>query len=147
MKREEGMTIIVKTITRFTVWLILLYGFYLIVHGHLTPGGGFAGGLVLGLSFIHLTLAYGREFVRHRVKVELVHALEAGGALAFLLLGLAGLVVSGVFFLNFLGRGELFTLFSGGYIPLLNLVIGLKVGAGLYLAFYYLADYRPGEGE
>ena len=147
MEREEGMTLIVKTITRFTVWLILLYGFYLIMHGHLTPGGGFAGGLVIGLSFIHLTLAYGRDFVRRRVKVELMHALEATGSLVFLLLGLVGLVTSGVFFLNFLGHGEPFTLFSAGYIPLLNLVIGLKVGAGLYLAFYYLADYRPGEGK
>ena len=52
MNQEKGMTIIVKTITRFTVWLIFLYGLYIIIHGHLSPGGGFAGGVIISLSFL-----------------------------------------------------------------------------------------------
>ena len=53
---EEGMTLIVKTITRLTVGLIMLFGIYIVLHGHLTPGGGFAGGVIVALSFIHLML-------------------------------------------------------------------------------------------
>ena len=41
MQQNDGMTFIVKTVTRISVWMILLYGFYIILHGHLTPGGGF----------------------------------------------------------------------------------------------------------
>ena len=145
-KQDTGMTVIVKTVTRFTVWLILLYGFYLVIHGHLTPGGGFAGGLVFALSLIHLTLAYGGEFTRRRWNADLLHGLEAAGALAFLLLGALGLFLTGAFFLNILAKGRLFSLFSAGTIPLLNIIIGIKVGAGLYLVFRYLAEYRDEPG-
>ena len=41
----DGMSVIVKTVTRLTVGLIFLYGIYIVLHGHLTPGGGFAGGV------------------------------------------------------------------------------------------------------
>ncbi len=42
-ENQAGMTLIVKTITRLTVGLILLFGIYIVLHGHLSPGGGFAG--------------------------------------------------------------------------------------------------------
>jgi len=45
-EHEKGMSLIVKTITRLTVGLILLYGIYIVLHGHVSPGGGFAGGVI-----------------------------------------------------------------------------------------------------
>ena len=45
-KKEKGMTIIVKGVTRLTLGFILLYGIYIAMTGHESPGGGFAGGLV-----------------------------------------------------------------------------------------------------
>ena len=48
---NEGMTLIVKTISRIIVWMVFLYGAYIILHGHLTPGGGFAGGVIVALGF------------------------------------------------------------------------------------------------
>ena len=62
MKNDAGMTVIVKTITRVILWMILLYGFYIILHGHLTPGGGFGGGVIIALAFLSILLAYGREY-------------------------------------------------------------------------------------
>ena len=50
-EKEQGMSLIVKTITRLTVGLILLYGIYIVSHGHVSPGGGFAGGGIIALSF------------------------------------------------------------------------------------------------
>ena len=61
--RSPGMTVIVKTVTRLTAWLILLYGIHITLHGHVSAGGGFAGGVVVALSFIHLMLAYGKDMV------------------------------------------------------------------------------------
>ena len=46
------MTIIVKKTTQLIAGLVFLYGIYIIIHGHLTPGGGFAGGVVLAGSLI-----------------------------------------------------------------------------------------------
>jgi len=53
----KGMTIIVKKITQLMAGLVFLYGIYIIVHGHLTPGGGFAGGTIMAGSFILLAVA------------------------------------------------------------------------------------------
>ena len=55
-RRPEGMGIIVKTVARWLKGFILLYGIYLVLYGHLTPGGGFAGGVVIACAFILLTM-------------------------------------------------------------------------------------------
>lgn len=147
MKREHGMTIIVKTITRFTVWLIMLYGIFLVVHGHLTPGGGFAGGLVIALAFIHITLAYGKDSPVKLPDEETLHMLESTGVLFYVGVGLVAMLFGLPFLTNFLGKGTLFDLFSSGTIPLLNFAVALKVGTGIFLAFVVLALVEHDEGE
>ena len=143
MSRETrpGMTVIVKTVTRLTSWLILLYGIHIVLHGHISPGGGFAGGVIIALSLIHLTLAYGREMVLTRLSQSLTEFWESVGALLFLGIALAGLS-GGYFFMNFLARGEPFSLFSAGTIPLSNIAISFKVWAGLFVIFVALVLVR-----
>ena len=131
---QKGMTLIVKTITRLTVGLILLYGIYIILHGHVSPGGGFAGGVIVALSFIHLMLAFGREVALKKLPQSLASFFEGFGAVMFLSIALLGLF-GGYFFLNFINKGEPFRLFSAGIIPLCNIAICLKVGAGLFAIF------------
>jgi len=143
---NEGMSVIVKTITRFTVWLILFYGLYIVIHGHLSPGGGFAGGVIVALSYVHLTLAYGKNFVMERTNRSIMHTLEALGGLLYVLIGIVGLYLAGSFLANFLGVGKLYYLQSAGYIPILNIIICIKVGMGLYLVFFYLASYKAKKG-
>jgi len=62
---------------------------------------------------------------------------ESTGALLFLGIALLGFS-SGYFFLNFISKGEPFSLFSAGTIPLSNIAISLKVGAGLFAMFIAL---------
>lgn len=111
----KGMSVIVKTITRLTVLLIILYGLYITFHGHLTPGGGFVGGVVLALSLVHIVLAFGKEFVVKKFNENIVSVLESVGGILFLLVAVLGFI-SGVFFKNFLGLGRVFSLISGGII-------------------------------
>ena len=131
------MTLIVKTITRLTVGLILLFGIYIVLHGHLTPGGGFAGGLIIALSFIHLMLAFGKEVALKKVSRPIASLFESIGALLFLTISIIGFV-GGYFFLNFINKGTPFKLFSAGTIPLYNIAISFKVGAGLFAIFVAL---------
>jgi multicomponent Na+:H+ antiporter subunit B len=137
-KREPGMTLIVKTITRLTVGLILLYGIYIVLHGHISPGGGFAGGVIIALSFVHLMLAFGRDVALKKLNASFASFLEATGALMFLSIAILGFI-GGYFFLNFFfSKGKPFHLFSAGIIPLCNIAISLKVGAGLFAIFVVL---------
>lgn len=131
------MSLIVKTITRLTVGLILLFGIYIVLHGHLSPGGGFAGGVIIALSFVHLMLAFGKEAVTSKISKNLASNLESIGALMFLSVALIGFF-GGSFFLNILKKGDPFRLFSAGTIPLSNLAISLKVGVGLLAIFLAL---------
>jgi len=140
-----GMTIIVKTVSSWVKVLIFLFGIYIILFGHLTPGGGFAGGVILASSYVLLMLAFGREFVEKDLPLALDSKLDCLGAFMFALIAILGLVFGGVFFVNFLQKylpGEPLNLISAGTIPLSNIAIGLKVGASLFLVIFLLSTFR-----
>lgn len=142
VNKTAGMSIIVKTTARLSAWFILLYGFNLVIHGHIASGGGFAGGLLIALAFIHLILAFGKDSIRQRMKTERIQKFLSSGIFAFLLIGWLGLLIAGKFFANFLAKGHLTGILSGGTIPLINLCIGLNFGILLYIGFYYLIEFR-----
>ncbi len=138
IKNEIGMTLIVKTVTRLTVGLILLYGIYLIFNGHSSPGGGFAGGVIIALSFIHIMLAFGKDMALKKLTVPFARVMISAGALIFLSVAMLGFT-KGAFFLNTLFRYKMpFNLFSEGSIPLYEVAIGLMVGGALFLMFVTL---------
>ncbi len=143
----KGMTIIVKTISSWVKVLIFLFGIYIILFGHLTPGGGFAGGVILASSYVLLMLAFGRDFVEKNLSLPVASKLDCVGAFAFAVIAILGLVVGGSFFVNFLYQkylpGEALNLISAGTIPLSNIAIGLKVGASLFLVIFVLSVFRP----
>ncbi len=148
MKETTGMSLIVKRITKITVSLIFLYGVYIVLHGHLTPGGGFAGGVIIALSFIHLVLAFGKDVALRRMNQTIASVVESAGGLLFWGTALLGLIFGGVYFLNILPKGTPFSLFSSGIILVCNIAIARKVGAGLFAIFIALAILRiPVEEE
>ncbi|MFC1667131.1 MnhB domain-containing protein [Candidatus Omnitrophota bacterium] len=139
--QEKGMTLIVKVITRLTVGLIMLFGVYIVSHGHISPGGGFAGGVIIALSFIHIILAFGKEAALKKINKSVASFFESLGAIIFISLAVLG-IGSGYFFLNFLSKGKPFDLFSSGLIPLYNVAISFKVGAGLFIIFFILVSFK-----
>jgi multisubunit Na+/H+ antiporter MnhB subunit len=139
VKKGSGMTFIVKIITNVMFGFMLVFGAYIVLYGHITPGGGFPGGVMIALAYILVTLAYGRKIVESMVSGMAGSIADDFGALIFLILGLIGLWIGGKFLFNFLPKGTPFNLFSAGDIMLYNLAITLKVGMSLYIVFLALA--------
>jgi multisubunit Na+/H+ antiporter MnhB subunit len=145
--KPAGMTLIIKTVSRLLVGLIFLYGIYIILHGHLSPGGGFGGGVVLALGLLAVLLAYGREETLKWLRIGLLKDVEQASPLVFLLVGLAGIAWGGAFLANILSKGRLFALLSSGIILPLNVVIGLKVGLSLFLVVLAMAEFDLDKGD
>jgi multicomponent Na+:H+ antiporter subunit B len=141
---ERGMSLIVKTMVRFLIGFIILFGIYVVLTGHLSPGGGFAGGVVLAAGVLLVVLAFGATALRERLGHRTAMAWESLGALGFLAVALLGFI-AGTFFASFITPTRGFRLLTGGAIPVANLAIGLKVAAGLFGAFLMLAAFREGE--
>lgn len=137
------MTIIVKKVTQLLSGAIFLFGIYIMVHGHLTPGGGFAGGTLIAGSFILLILSYGSEYLK-LVHKEMGSALtESVAIFCFLLFAIAGILIGvKVFFYNFLPIGEIGKINSAGIIPFCNVLIGIEVAAALISIFYAFLIFK-----
>ena len=120
---EKGMTFIVKTVTRLTLGFILLYGIYIATSGHLSPGGGFAGGVIIALAFVHMTLAFGKDAALKRLRSGILR----------IIIGIAGLVFLGMVMAPFPGGRAC----AGNeiIIPLCEMVI---VGFGIFAIFIAL---------
>ncbi len=144
MNREPGMSLIVKTVTRLTVGTILLYGIYIVLHGHLSPGGGFAGGVIIALSLVHLMLAFGKDVALKKISMSAAETLEDFGAIMFITIAFLGLA-GGYFFLHIYGTGQPFKLLSAHMVLLSNIGIACKVGGGLFLVL--VAIIAAGNGR
>ena len=109
---------------------ILLFGCYLISYGHLSPGGGFQGGVVLASGLILPALGCRSERREDLLSNYALSLAEALGFFAFFLIGVAGIAAAGYFLADPFPRSEPP---HAWFIFLLNLAIGLKVGAGIGL--------------
>jgi multicomponent Na+:H+ antiporter subunit B len=118
---------ILRTAADLLFPFLMVLGAYIIVHGHLTPGGGFQGGAILAAAFVIPLL--GRPAAAFDERLAAV--VEGLAGAAFITLGLAALWDKGYFLAPLLGRGETGQLLSAGSLPLLYLAVGLKVGAEL----------------
>jgi len=145
------MSRIVRTLSNILFPLIMIFGLYVIAHGHLTPGGGFQGGAVVASGCIMLIAAYGSTWVLEKIKVSRLSVFESLGALGFIGVAFLGLIFGGYFFNNFLVKtGILFNIVpktletaaefnTAGVLPLMNFAVGVKVIAGLFVVVLVMA--------
>lgn len=139
----KGMTIIVKKTTQLIAGIVFLYGIYVIIHGHLTPGGGFAGGVIMAGSFILLILANGSEFINLTREETGTTITENLAILFVLMISLAGMFFGArVFFNNWLPGGRVGELISAGVIPLYNIFVGIEVAASILTIFLALVIFK-----
>ena len=103
--------------------LIILFGFYTIYNGHLTPGGGFQGGAVLASTFTIQYLTTGKKSVS-------LHFLNRLEKTIYLLL-----LINGIVFVLYLNP-YLLQIQKEIYLIVMNMLIGIKVSCGLAVIFY-----------
>ncbi len=124
-ERREGSEFL-QTGSLFLFPLLVLFGIYIFVHGHLSPGGGFQGGVVIASAILLLILALSDRKLNH----TFLKTLEALSGAAYIAVGFLGIwLASGFLDPRFLPSGEFGQLFSAGAIPVIYSLIGLKVGS------------------
>jgi multicomponent Na+:H+ antiporter subunit B len=115
--------------------LTVLLAIDVIVHGHITPGGGFQGGSILASAWA-LTYLAGSYRIYHRLSPQaLTQVFDAGGAGAYALIGLATMATGAAFLQNILPYGTLRSLLSAGTIDVINCAVGVEVTAAFILVF------------
>jgi len=124
----------------FLIPLLVALGCYVVVHGALTPGGGFQGGIVLAAGPLAILLA-GRYFAMKRVAPQwMLEASEALGAAGYALMGFAGLILASVYMKNFLPLGTPAMLLSAGMMPINSIVVGLEVTGAFLVTWTEFLD-------
>ena len=116
---------IVETATELLLPMVMLFGIYVFLNGHLSPGGGFQGGAIIASGTMFLLLALPESHIS-RLLVALTESLSG---FSYVVTGVLGVIMAGGFLDNrIMGLGTYGALFSAGAIPLIYTLVGLKVG-------------------
>ncbi|MDD1652211.1 MAG: sodium:proton antiporter [Methanomicrobiales archaeon] len=137
---------------------VVIFGLYVIMHGHITPGGGFQGGAVVATGAALVIVAYALHDVKAMIPKVLLYLQESMGLLLFIGAGLAGMLLAFPFFFNWLANsGSLFgmpvpfgpnpgELNTAGFLPIMNIAVGIEVWGGLTLILLYMLSGVGKEG-
>jgi multicomponent Na+:H+ antiporter subunit B len=119
---------------------LIALGTYVVVHGQLTPGGGFQGGVVLAAGPLAVFIA-GRYLRMKAIAPHLfVELADAFGAIGYALIGLGGLIFAGLFFKNFIALGTPGHLLSAGQMPLASVAVGVEVSGAFLVGWTEFLD-------
>jgi multicomponent Na+:H+ antiporter subunit B len=131
--RRPAPSFATRAIGAALVGPVVVFGAYVIANGHITPGGGFSGGVIVAGALV-LAYAAGQVVRLRRVgSIALLEGAEAVGAAGFLLLAVGGLIAAGALLKNFLPLGTSGLLLSAGTIPVGNVAVGIEVAGAVAL--------------
>ena len=138
---EPRNDVVLQTAAKILVPMILVFGIYIVLNGHLSPGGGFSGGAVLGSGLILYLNAFGFKKT-HRFFTEKVYRRMTLCALTFYCLAKSYSFFTGANHLESgIPLGTPGAILSSGLILPLNICVGLVVACTMY-AFFTL--FRKG---
>jgi multicomponent Na+:H+ antiporter subunit B len=121
---------------------ILLLGIYVVAHGHLSPGGGFSGGVIAASALLFAAIALGTERVSARLRPDVLRWTEWGVLVGVLALGVFPAVRAMPLLSDPLPAGRMGALASGGSLLLYNSLIGTKVFIASWIIVKHFVDHR-----
>ena len=133
---------IVHTMCKVIIPVILVFGVYVLVNGHLSPGGGFSGGAILSSALIIYAMVWGDERAHGAIRERTIRR-TAALALGFYVVSKTYSFYTGANGLHsVISPGVPGRIFSAGLILPLNVAVGLVVCCTMY-SFYMF--FRRGE--
>ena len=116
----------------FVMPFILVYMFYIIFHGHLSPGGGFQGGVLMVAVVVFLYLGHGYKTTTSALSLHFMHGTEGFASIMYIAFAMIGVAYAGNFCYNALSQsGNIGDLYSSGTIFWMNMAVGFKVLTGV----------------
>ena len=138
---EPKNDIILQRTCKVLVPAIILFGIYVVLNGHLSPGGGFSGGAIIGTGLILYLTAFGFSRTEHFMTENAVRLLSVG-ALTFYCFAKSYSFYTGANHLHsVISVGTPGEILSAGLIVYLNICVGIVVACTMY-SFYVL--FRKG---
>ena len=123
-------------LARLGATIAALVSIELAIRGHLSPGGGFAAGVAGGTAIGLIAITSSSKLMEEIYKVSNAATWEKISVLVFIVLAVFTLIGWQ------LPQGILGTLFSGGIIPLLNILVAIKVALGSWAVLQLFIRYR-----
>lgn len=139
--------IILNEVATRVVPMICAFGIYVILNGHLSPGGGFAGGTVIGAALALFSVVFGLRATFSIIPQNLLILLTSLGPLWYACVGLYGLFSGSNYLANAnagVSVGHPGALLSSGLIPLITMGVGASVAITVVVLFAMLVG---GEGQ
>ena len=123
---------ILKVIANIVVPFMVIFGIYVILNGHISPGGGFSGGTIIAAAFILWQAAYGFKDIRKNFNFKTL------GWINTVALAVIAIVNMPIFIMGSMGMKSIYPLLTPGNIIsattvlLLDIAVGIKVACTMY---------------
>ena len=142
MKKFKTKNVIVRSTADLFLPLACVYGAYVVLHGHLSPGGGFQGGVLIASALLMVFLGYGSLRVRKTFNDHKLHSSETVAEIIYVVLGLLGIIGGFNFCVNFVFDGLGFDT-----SVLMNHAVGYHVMGGIICLLSMMLSLLDGDGE
>ena len=126
---------VLRTTSLLLVPIIMIFGCYVILNGHLTPGGGFSGGAILGSALILFTGVYGIKHASRFINMRVYHRVVSICLIFYALAKGYSFYTGANGIDSIIPLGTPGRLFSAGLIMPLNIAIGLIVACTVYMIY------------
>ena len=135
---ETEPDIIVTNTVRLLIPVIQIFAFYVLAHGHVSPGGGFQGGVVMGASFIMIALSWDLEKALALFPMDRCFIVAGLGIVLYGGIGLLSMFLGG----EFLDYAELANILPvSREMARYHAMLGVEIGVGLTVTAIMFALY------
>ena len=132
MNKRTMKNVITKCGADFLTPFVLVYMFYVILHGHLSPGGGFQGGVLAVAVIVFIHVGHGYENTVKMLHIDFMRRTEGFAVTAYIVIAFLGVVFAAQFCENFaFDNGNIGDLLSSGTIAWMDEAVGLNVITGV----------------